>query len=240
MKKDIKELLEVDKFYLSKEVFNLDLTVPELRLLIILSSSKVVLNELDSSVKHFIDPKNYNKINDYVDKLIGLGLVGEDGLGKTLDKDFIIFDIFPNFKSVRQLFMMSLSRWHKNSLIIISTEVFYNLFTNTPKRINQYWKQSNKQANVDYSYTISKNIVKITNNNKNQESEDIKTYKNILKAVKEDKPKPKVEIVEVDKPIDTVEDDFDFDKFEEMLNSQKNKHNNFLKVCNETEDNLGL
>lgn len=225
MKKDIKELLEVDKFYLSKEVFNLDLTVPEIKLLIILSSTKLRLNEFNSYVKLFIDSENYNKIYEYNDKLKRLNLIGDEGNGRILDKDFIIFNDFPKFKSIRQLFMMSLDKWYKGNLIIIGGNTFYNLFGTEKREMNRYWKRACKQANVDYSYTVSKNIVKITNNNKSQENDDIKTYKDILKSVKADKPKPKLEVIEVDKPTDIVESDFDFDKFEEMLKSQKNKHN---------------
>lgn len=176
MDKYIKNKLGINKFYLSKEVFNFDLTVPELRLLIILSSAKVTLDDLDSNIKDYISGNKYEKIDTVVEKLAYLGLISHDGYGLELNTNFLIFKELPSFKSIRQLFMLSLDKWYLKGGVIISKSVFYKLFTDIPKKINLYWKRTCEQLNLDYSYEISKGKVIIRNNKPKSKKKSDKPY----------------------------------------------------------------
>ena len=156
--------------YLNKEVFDYDLTMVEVRLLMVLSSNKgLSINDLSKAEKLEIvsNSRNYKLIPTMIEKLIELNLLDEEGKGKEIGKEFVIvngLEEVKDIKNLRQLFLFSLPRWYKNrKQTIITVDRFENLFGNNKRDINRYWKNTNEQLNKNYTYKIEKNKVVIYN-----------------------------------------------------------------------------
>lgn len=174
-KLNINKSLGVDKFYIPKDLFNYDLSVSEIRLLILLSSTQITnkgedltVDSLSSDLKTFIDHNNYNKIPSYAERLKEFGLINENGTGKRLEKDYVLFDKLPMFKNIRQLFMLCCqnNKWDRRGRILITINMFKNMFGEKTKRINEAWKRTNKQLKTDFSYDYIRGNVEIKDNNK--------------------------------------------------------------------------
>ena len=157
--------------YLNKEVFDYDLTMAEVRLLMVLSSNKgLSVKDLSKAEKLEIvsNSRNYKLIPTMIEKLVELNLLDENGVGKEIGKEFVIInglEEVKNIKNLRQLFLFSVHRWYKNrKQTIITISRFENLFGDNKRDINKYWKRTNEQLDKDYAYKIEKNKVVIYNN----------------------------------------------------------------------------
>lgn len=179
-KLNINKLLEVENFYIPKDLFNYDLSVPEIRLLIILSTrqadtdgSDFTVDSLSRDLKHFIDHKNYSKIPSYAERLKELDLINSNGVGKKLDNGYVIFSEFPTFKNIRQLFLLCCkdNKWHTKGNIFITVDMFKNLFGESKTSINQYWKRTNEQLGTDFSFKPEKGNITIRDNKKPKKAE---------------------------------------------------------------------
>ena len=162
--------MENKVLYLNKEVFDYDLTMAEVRLLMVLSSNKgVSVKDLSKAEKLEIvgSARNYKLIPTMVEKLVELNLLDEEGKGKEIGKEFVIInglEEIKDIKNLRQLFLFSVSRWYKNKKqTIITVGRFENLFGDNKRDINKYWKRTNEQLNKNYTYKIEKNRVVIYN-----------------------------------------------------------------------------
>lgn len=206
---NINKLLEAKNFYVPKDLFNYDLSVPEIRLLIILSTRQANTDGLDFTVdslggelKHFIDSKKngYCNISKYAERLTELDLINSNGTGKKLENGYVLFSEFPAFKSIRQLFLLCCkdNKWHKNGNIYINVSMFKNMFGEKTKRINETWRNTNKQLNTDFSYTYTHNSVEIIDNIKPSKEkvkvkkEDKKVNKELVDKLREGIVKPKI------------------------------------------------
>lgn len=157
-----------ENYYLSKEVFKHDLSIAEVRLLLVLSSvSNTTLSDLNYEQKMWIanSKSRYASLKEYEKNLISLGLLNQDGTGLTLVKDFIIYrgtDILDNCKNTRQLFLSSLHLWYKKGNdVIISEELFKTMFGDTIKTINKNWKRTCEQLNIVCSWEKKNNNIYI-------------------------------------------------------------------------------
>lgn len=153
-----------ENYYLSKEVFKHDLSIAEVRLLVVLSSVKnITLSDLNHEQKMWISGsyREYSKLSGYEKHLIELNLIDKDGTGLELEKDFIIYrntDILDNCKNIRQLFLSSLQLWYKGNDVIISEELFKTLFGSA---INKNWKRTCEQLNIVCSWEKKNNNIYI-------------------------------------------------------------------------------
>lgn len=153
--------------FLSKEAFKHDLTIAEIRLLVVLTSTyKKKLDDLNYDQKLWIAGSKsvYSKLKSYEDNLIKLCLINSDGTGLKLERDYIIYkdaDIIVKCKNMRQLFLSSLNLWHKKGKVIISEDMFYNLFGKTTSRINENWKRTCDQLGVSCTWTEKNNNIYI-------------------------------------------------------------------------------
>lgn len=153
--------------FLSKDAFKYDLSIVEIRLLLVLTSTyKKNLSNLSHGNKMWVSGsyREYSKLNDYEAHLIELGLLNEDGTGIKLEKDYLIYkdiDIISKCKNIRQLFLSSLNLWHKKGKVIVSQEFFQNLFGNDKKTINKNWKRTCDQLGVSCTWTEKNNNIYI-------------------------------------------------------------------------------
>ena len=168
--------------YLSKEVFDYDLKMTEIRLLMLLSSYKISIEELsyENKLAVFRSRKalSNKKLEEMVERLNSFNLL-QDGRGFSLKDNFIVFKNglvdLKDIKNLRQLFLYSIPKYFYGKKVIISKDRLYNLFGAVSKRRNQYWKETNKQLGTNYQYEIEQNRVMIyekTNDNVD-ENEDV-------------------------------------------------------------------
>ncbi|MGL5646899.1 MAG: hypothetical protein ACRDDY_03525 [Clostridium sp.] len=130
--------LTSENYYLSKEVFNHDLTILEIRILLLLSTNiGLTVRTMSRCTKIWCYRKKQytNKMFlDAEEKMIRLGLISQNGTGLQLKKDFLIFkdiQLFYSCKTRKQVFVLSLRCWNKKySALIISPVVFYGIFDN--------------------------------------------------------------------------------------------------------------
>lgn len=169
--------------YLSKEVFDYDLKMTEVRLLMLLSSYKIGIEELtyENKLSVFRSRKalSNKKLEEMVERLNGYNLL-QEGKGISLKDNFIIFknglEDLKDIKNLRQLFLYSIPKYFYGKKVIISKDRLYNLFGTISKRRNQYWKETNKQLGTNYEYEIEQNRViifeKSDSSNKKEEKEE--------------------------------------------------------------------
>ena len=217
--------MENKVLYLNKEVFDYDLTMVEVRLLMVLSSNKgLSVKDLSKAEKLEIvgSARNYKLIPTMIEKLVELNLLDEEGKGKEIGKEFVIINGLnevKDIKNLRQLFLFSLPRWYKNKKqTIITIDRFENLFGNNKRDINRYWKNTNEQLNKNYTYKVEKNKVVIYNVATVEEVKEVEVVveKEVVKEVKEETVELRTE------DYDIVEEQCSVDDLESFVNELTN------------------
>lgn len=163
-------------YYLTKNAFDYDLNIVDLRLLLVLTSVyKTTIDELNYDQKMWIanSKSRYSKLSESEKKLINFGLIDKDGTGLKLENNYIIYknlDIFDICKNIRQVFICSLKFWHKKGKIIVSETTFKMLFGDTLKMINKNWKRTCEQLNISCSWEKKNNNIYIKIDKENKSS----------------------------------------------------------------------
>lgn len=216
--------LEKGNYFLSKYAFNYDLSICDIRVLLLLSSKEgITINSFDHRCKRWCYKKNSYTNSIFKEserKLIEFGLINKDGTGLNLEKDYIIFrsiEEVTNCKTIKQIFILALKYWntkHKNA--IISTSVFYKIFPN-----KRAFQRACESVGLLFSYTEKYNKIFVfrekvdlkteetsSSKNKSKGKVDIKLLTNIKSKYSDTPiPEPSVDVSKLDF------DDTDYDRF---------------------------
>jgi len=221
------------KLYLSKDVFNhKDLKATDIRLLIVLSSIKGTTVEQLRKYGNILVPwitrqsMNNSKMSLYksLTKLQEKGLVDKEGYGLDLKKNYILFtekqyELLNNFKTIRQLFMISARIWNRNQTNQIVNVKYLDIYLPSNRR-TEYFNSTIKALGFDsksYGYfldgnTFKKNLDGCTKNEKMVILAQHKGYeepkkKEVCNCMEEDKEVVKTAcepVVDYDKEVDLV------------------------------------
>lgn len=179
--------MENKKYYLNKDVFKYqELTMREVRLLVLLTSSKITVKDLSYKDKLWIVKNKtcIKEIDNYVSTLIKLRLLNSDGTGLVLKNktNSIILDnldVLSESKTLRQLFYNIMYMWTNNKFdkIYLSIEQFQQLFGTTIRVINQNIHRLSKDSPWDMSWELKNNKIIITYSLSSLENDEDETTK---------------------------------------------------------------
>lgn len=178
-------------FYISKEIFyHNQLSITEARLLIMISSQQYLsLDTMSFEMRKWIAGNNNKmKLLPKSESILKeLKLIHENGTGLTLNSNYIRFNSLKEIekcKTMRQLFVLCLSKWDKRGKIIVPSEMFYNLLGSKETYIiNKNLKYVCNSLDIYYEWKILKEFIYIipikkSENKKNKQKLSIKNTNN--------------------------------------------------------------
>ena len=222
-------MLNERKFYLNKEVFGAEnITMVHVRLLVILTSYKgITLDKLTREQKLWVvrNASKYSTLPQINQDLINSGLLCDNGKGTSVKGNYITFDSLEEIKSIknlRQLFILSINKWHKNSQVFITKEVFGKLFGTQLKRANENWNNTNSQLGTEYAWKEVNNSIIITVAKKEVVDTTVNPMLEMVNSIVDEVPfvEEKVE-EEVKEVVEVVEVKSEFDKEQDRINAMK-------------------
>ena len=205
------------KVMINKNVFGIkDLNTRELRLYLLICSQQYLKDDMSTEEKEYVVGGNrkYSKeIPTYIQTLKNNNLIEYDfevnGWVSILDKkNFVVFEELPNVKNLRQLFILSLNKWHvtynrgKEEVVvvknpIVSKKIFDNVFGTQLKRVNENWNRTCEQCNVEYTWKEQANTTILINLGLTVVEEEVIEEVVEVKEVKEETVEVRTENYEV-------------------------------------------